>query len=322
MARMLQALKNLEARAPLARKKQPDAAPAISLPPEFSAPPPAEFTSVSVVEMPTLVESPALVTAFPAAAPLDFSNSASNSFEFLSFGIPEQGAAPRSEAARHTEKKRQTAPAEGSARIPTPLERTIQRTLRDPLQSQPLHQLADQISRDVAHSDSKSVVFVGVGKQSSSVLSLLYTAAILAEQGRDVLVVDADVARHRLTAGLQTSQETGLSELVTGKETAKRFCRSTFFPRVWSLPAGQARHVDLSTHTSRVEEIVAQLTKDYPLVLIDGGCTTELAASAIARFCDVTYFVVQLGFVEASEAQEALRDFRAAGARVLGCIAT
>jgi Mrp family chromosome partitioning ATPase len=321
MARMLQALKNLEARVPPARKKQPEAAPAISLPPEFFSPPPAEFSSISVVEMPALVESPALVAAFPAAAPPNVSNSAST-FEFLSFGIPEQGAAPRNEAARHTEKKRQAAPTEAGARIPTPLERTIQRTLRDPLQSPPLHQLADQISRDVAHSDSKSVVFVGVGKQSSSVLSLLYTAAILAEQGRDVLVVDADVARHRLTAGLQTSQETGLSELVTGNEAAKRFCRSTFFPRVWSLPAGQIRHVDLSTHTARAEEIFSQLTKEYPLVLIDGGCTAELAASAIARFCDVTYFVVQLGFVEASEAQEALRDFRAAGARVLGCIAT
>ena len=43
---------------------------------------------------------------------------------------------------------------------------------------------------------------------------------------------------------------------------------------------------------------------------------------ALARLADATYFVVQLGAVETSEAQAALRDFRAASARVLGCIAT
>ncbi len=64
------------------------------------------------------------------------------------------------------------------------------------------------------------------------------------------------------------------------------------------------------------------LESEYRLVLIDGGRTSELAAATLARLSDATYFVIRLGQTEASLAQAAVRDFRAAGARVLGCIAT
>ena len=56
-------------------------------------------------------------------------------------------------------------------------------------------------------------------------------------------------------------------------------------------------------------------------LLIDGGRATDSSASTLARMADATYLVVQLGTVEASEAQSALAALRAAGARVLGCIA-
>jgi Mrp family chromosome partitioning ATPase len=92
--------------------------------------------------------------------------------------------------------------------------------------------------------------------------------------------------------------------------------------RLSFLPAGLARHTDLSAAGPRLEETLERLTAEFSCLLIDGGRTGDLAATALARQADATYLVVQLGAVETSEAQAALRDFRAAGARVLGSIAT
>jgi Mrp family chromosome partitioning ATPase len=86
------------------------------------------------------------------------------------------------------------------------------------------------------------------------------------------------------------------------------------------LPAGRLPHVDLSV--SSVEELLPQMVEEFACVLIDAGRTCDPAAASLARVADATYFVVQLGAIETNEAQAALRDFRAAGARVLGAIAT
>ena len=59
----------------------------------------------------------------------------------------------------------------------------------------------------------------------------------------------------------------------------------------------------------------------FDRVLIDGGRAGEPGVVALARQADATYLVVELGAVETSAAQAALAELRAAGARVLGCIA-
>jgi Mrp family chromosome partitioning ATPase len=68
--------------------------------------------------------------------------------------------------------------------------------------------------------------------------------------------------------------------------------------------------------------VVQTLEARYRLVLIDGGRTSDPAAATLARLSDATYFVVRLGETGVAAAQAAVSDFRAAGARVLGCIAT
>jgi Mrp family chromosome partitioning ATPase len=85
---------------------------------------------------------------------------------------------------------------------------------------------------------------------------------------------------------------------------------------------GLARLGDPAAAANRLAAVVQTLEASYRLVLIDGGRSSELAAATLARLSDATYFVVRLGQTEAALAQAAVRDFRAAGARVLGCIAT
>jgi Mrp family chromosome partitioning ATPase len=203
------------------------------------------------------------------------------------------------------------------------LERAVRRTLRDPGRAPPLQEMAERLQRDIAHNECKTLVFVGVGPVSSTQETILYAATLLAEREQEcVLLVDADAARQALTIGVEYDNQRGLTELLGNDDPPRSYCQLTAVGRLSFLPVGLARHADLSTAGPRLEQVVERLTTEFSCLLIDGGRTGDLAATALARQAAATYLVVQLGAVETSEAQAALRDFRAAGARVLGSIAT
>jgi Mrp family chromosome partitioning ATPase len=208
-------------------------------------------------------------------------------------------------------------------RVACNLERQVARTLSDPARSRPLRELADRLRHDARQTNSKTLVLMGVGPASTTGETLLYAATLLASEARgDVLLVDADFARRGLTEGLEFGRDAGLAELLLYASSPGEHCQSTARANLAFLPAGQARHVDLSAAGPRLEQAIRQLASRFSCVLIDGGRSGDLAAAALARQADATYLVVQLGSVETSIAQRALRDLRAAGARVLGCIAT
>jgi Mrp family chromosome partitioning ATPase len=202
------------------------------------------------------------------------------------------------------------------------IERLVRRTLSDPVRATPLVALVDRLRQDMQQTAAKTLTFVGVG-QSTTHEALLYAATLLAEQGSGkVLLVDADLSRRRLTEALEYEQERGLSEQLGDESSAGDVCRPTAVEKLSFLSAGLSKGLDISAAGSRWGRILGQLTAGFDCVLIDVGRTSDPAASTLARIADAAYLVVQLGTVETSEAQAALADFRAAGARVLGCIAT
>jgi Mrp family chromosome partitioning ATPase len=317
MGQMLQALKNLEARSsqsatPLQPQPPPRRSPSDEQPraPAPSSQPTQVLTpagAYSAVVIDTAQASgplfaPVFVAESPAVAPT----------------LPPTTSPPKTAAVEvKSARPSPIAPGSGGAWA-----HSIRRMLGDPVRSQPLRQLAGQIRRDVMQTDSKTVLLVAIGPQTAAHKPLLYTAAVLAEEAGEVLLIDANLPRRTISETLLNGQKPGLGELMHSNRPPRDSCLATELGGVWLLPAGLTPHIDLSKQPTRLEEILRPLTGAFSLVLLDGGSSADLAATTLARFCDVTYFVVQLGTVEAGLAQSALRDFRAAGARVLGCIAT
>jgi Mrp family chromosome partitioning ATPase len=213
-------------------------------------------------------------------------------------------------------------PAAALARQATLLERTVRRTLADPARSEPFRQLAERLWNDLDATSGRTILLTGVGPASDTHDVILHAAAILAQRGQPIAVVDADAAHRSLTCQLDFPDGKGLAELVQNDRNPAVLLRPTTFDLLSVLPFGQARLGDPAAAANRLAAILQTLEADHRLVLIDGGRSSELAAATLARLADATYFVVRLGETEAAQAQSALRDFRAAGARVLGCIAT
>jgi Mrp family chromosome partitioning ATPase len=334
---MLQALKNLEARSsrPAAERprppvpvKAPPSPVAQPVPEPSSEPPPSVVRATApIAETPEVLLKPQRRLA-PAVAPVDLPTSSLSPPEGL-FGLNRIEIAPtlapprtndaNAESTSTPLKPAQTPPG----RAATVIERQIRRTLSDPIRSRPLRELAERLYRDAQQTKSKTIAVVGLGGESATHDTLLYVATLLAERvASDMVLVDADLARRELTEALEAGQQAGLGELIAGSGNPRQSCQSTAVNRLLFLPAGPSRHTDLSAVGSRLEEVLSQLRTEFSLVLIDAGRAADLAASALARLADATYFVVRLGAVETSEAQSSLASFRAAGARVLGCIAT
>ncbi len=331
---MLQALKNLEARSPrpalggvLSHLQEQPAAP------QDAEPPVPEERPLAKAPLPVFVQAPTVTCESPARgreslSPIDdphreVAGDIDSRPPFAAASSPAADRRSQLVGNRGSRPIRHSAPRFASGRTPTPLERSVRRTLSDPSRSQPLEDLAAHLARDIEQTGSKTVLWVALGTSSGTHESLLQAAAILAaRQTGQTLLIDADLARRPLSLGIECGEEPGLAELVTGDQPARARSRPTAFERLSVLPAGLKRHVDLSAAGARLEELLQELAAEHALVLICGGSSSELSSSALARLADATYFVVQLGAVEANEAQSALRDFRAAGARVLGCIAT
>jgi Mrp family chromosome partitioning ATPase len=356
MARMLQALKNLEARSP--RPAAEPASKSAGTPPEgkteggrggeierrsddqrpsssasvtpainplpsvegatglvrparrSDAPPlmvPAAKTEIAKVEPIAAAASPSPLQLLAAGRTEIVAGSPGDQNPFLS-------PLPKSE-----ETVKRAAPT--ATRPPTSFERLVARTLSDPSTGRPLRELVDRLRRDLEQTGSRTVAVVGVGEPSGARDAIAYAARLLAEKlPGPVLVVDADLARRPLTAAFEYGEEPGLAELVSAEQRTNKPYQLTAIANVSFLPAGRLPQADLST--VRGEQLLQQLGEEFACVLIDGGRTSDTAAFSLARVADATYFIVKLGAVETNEAQAALRDFRAAGARVLGAIAT
>jgi Mrp family chromosome partitioning ATPase len=207
-------------------------------------------------------------------------------------------------------------------RPPTGAERAVRRTLGEPHRRQPLAELAARLRQDVRQTGSRTLLLAGIGPESATHDTALHVAALLADEGGKVLLADGELARRQLSADLDDLQERGLSDLTRENESPGDLLQPTAFSGLAFLPAGSERFADMETSANVLARSLGQLAAQFDLTLIGGGRCGEAGVAALARICDATYVVVQLGTVEAMQAQQALRDLRATGARVLGCIAT
>jgi ATPases involved in chromosome partitioning len=207
-------------------------------------------------------------------------------------------------------------------RPPTRLENTVRRILAEPERSEAFRQLADRLRADLTQISGRSLVIAGIGPASDTYEVVLHAAAILAEAGEPILIIDGDMVRRSLTSELELKHGTGLVELALGEIPEADPIQELTLVNLSILPAGIARMPDPASVTDRLTSLVESLEGSYRFVIIDAGRASDRAAATLARMCDASYFVARLGETEASQAHAALNTFRVAGARLLGCIAT
>lgn len=146
-------------------------------------------------------------------------------------------------------------------------------------------------------------------------------AISLAQKGRSVLLIDADLQRGNLRRMFELSSETGLCELLAcGRTCIEEFVSSTNVPRLCVIPTGApvSNAVDL-LDADAMRQVLESASDRFDHIVIDSISPRGLAdAGAIAANVDAVVIVAQPEKTPRREFLELSRLLGVVGARVAG----
>ncbi len=157
----------------------------------------------------------------------------------------------------------------------------------------------------------------GEGKSSSA----LAIAENFARREKTVLLIDGDLRKPAFKAA---GDKLGLSKLLTADDKLEHHVVETQHPNLWLLPSGPLppNPADLLS-TGRIRRIIAEASKRFELVVIDGPPTLGLADSPLmAAAARDVLFIVESGKTRTRAAVEAVNRLEATGAHILGVALT
>ncbi|MGF1549995.1 MAG: GumC family protein [Sphingomonadaceae bacterium] len=147
-------------------------------------------------------------------------------------------------------------------------------------------------------------------------------AQITARMGKTVLLIDADLRKPAFIA--DSSEETGLSKLLTTNEGIADHLLATDHERLCLLPSGPLPPNPAELLASpRMRAIMAEAAGRFDMVIVDAPPVLGLAdAPLLAEICQATLLVVESGKTRTRAALDAVGRLKLAGANIIGAVLT
>lgn len=145
---------------------------------------------------------------------------------------------------------------------------------------------------------------------------------VLAESGKRVLVIDADLRKGRLHKYFGGARENGLSELISGGATAESVIRPTPMPGVDFIATGRTPpNAAGLLGSERFSALLRGLAAQYDFIVVDTPPVLAVTdAVLVARHSGVNLLVLRAGKHPMREINAALRRFEQGGVQVHGVV--
>ena len=162
----------------------------------------------------------------------------------------------------------------------------------------------------------------GEGK-STTALNLAY---VLAESGRKILLIEADMRLPTITKRLGLEyQKAGLSYLLVGMcEESEAYRPSGVQEHLWVMSAGDAPpNPSELLGSDRMRDAVQSLGKTFDFIILDLPPVNEVSDALVAsRLTHGIIVVVRKGYATRSSVAEAIRQLDHVNAKVMGFVMT
>ncbi len=145
-------------------------------------------------------------------------------------------------------------------------------------------------------------------------------AALFAESGKRVLLIDADLRRGRLAQYFGSSPKGGLTELLTGQVDFDIAARATGVSGLHFIAAGAypPNPSEILT-SSRFSDVLQRFSDEFDLVIVDTPPLLAVADSSIvANIAGATVLVIRAGAHTEREISASLKKLQRARAHVIG----
>jgi succinoglycan biosynthesis transport protein ExoP len=150
----------------------------------------------------------------------------------------------------------------------------------------------------------------------------LNLAITLAQSGRTVIVVDADLRKGNCHLPLGIQNRHGLTQILAEGMPLEEGVQPTAVPGLSFLPRGavSANPADL-LDSSKMKEMLAVLRERFDFILIDTPPALAISdAAVLSVLCDGVLLVLRNQSTTADSAQRVIERLQAVGARILGAV--
>jgi capsular exopolysaccharide synthesis family protein len=147
-------------------------------------------------------------------------------------------------------------------------------------------------------------------------------AISLAQSGKRVLLVDADLRRPRIHKVFRVRPPVGLTSILIGEATHDEAVITTEVPNLSLLPCGPIPPNPAELlHSQKATEFMAFLRTQYDRIVFDSPPITAVTdALALGPQLDGVVLVVRVRQTRRDQAADVLRQLRALGSKVVGCV--
>lgn len=147
-------------------------------------------------------------------------------------------------------------------------------------------------------------------------------SAVLAQSGRRVVIVDADLRKGHVNKEFGLRREVGVSEFVSGTASLEEVIKPTSVPNLWVVTTGQIppNPSELLMHL-RFEGLLEKLGEQFDTLIVDAPPILAVAdAAIIGRITGATLMVARAGRHPISELEQAVKRLNHAGVMVKGFV--
>lgn len=198
--------------------------------------------------------------------------------------------------------------------------------------------LKNIISKDYAYEEAIKTLRTNIQFCGSNIHTIMFTSSIpnegkssitfalarsLAQTGKKVLLIDADIRKSVLVSRYQLEKDVyGLSQFLSGQKKLEEVLYSTnveFLDVIFSGPfsPNPAELLEEQLFT----DLVDQAKSEYDYIIIDTPPITSVIDGAIvARVCDGAALVVESGAISYRIAQRVKQQMEKTGCRLLGVV--
>jgi len=168
----------------------------------------------------------------------------------------------------------------------------------------------------------KVVLFASANSGEGKTTIVLSLARLLASSGKQVVIVDCDVALPSMNKVAGITPSPGLHDVLIGKVDVGLSLQQDQNSGVWLLPAGEKRPTAPDLFASQaMNNLIDALADQFDLVLLDSAPVLLISDTrALARLADATVFVARWGVTRRQQVSAALRQIADAGGRVAGVL--